>query len=162
MSATNKKKAPSPLDQTDRDLKKPYIDLNITEQSDSEECSITAYIDPTPPAQATRGLQESKTDLPDDICVNGYNVHMLHRQKLSRYRSGGIALLIRDNISSYVNVNTCSNSNLVLLFTVSKELYSSNEDRKYGIVYVPPFGSKFASNDPFFELQNDSFPLFWG
>ena len=53
MSATNKKKAPSPLDQTDRDLKKPYIDLNITEQSDSEECSITAYIDPTPPAQAT-------------------------------------------------------------------------------------------------------------
>ena len=47
MSATNKKKASSPLDQTDRDLKKPHIDLNITEQSDSED------IDPTPPAQAT-------------------------------------------------------------------------------------------------------------
>ena len=98
-------------------------------------------------------LQESKTDLSDDICVNGYNVHMLHRQKLSRYRSGGIALLVRDNISSYVTVDTCSKSNLVLLFTVSKELYSSNEDLKCGIVYVPPFGSKFASDDPFFELQ---------
>ena len=68
-------------------------------------------------------LQESKTDLSDDMCVNGYNVHMLHRQKRSRYRSGGIALLVRDNISSYVTVDTCSKSNLVLLFTVSKELY---------------------------------------
>ena len=67
-------------------------------------------------------LQESKTDLSDDICVNGYNVHMLHRQKLSRYRSGGIALLVRDNISRYVTVYTGSKSNLVLLFTVSKEL----------------------------------------
>ena len=53
MSATNKKKASSPLDQTDRDLKKPHIDLNITEQSDSEESSIIVDIDPTPPAQAT-------------------------------------------------------------------------------------------------------------
>ena len=49
---------------------------------------------------------------------------------------------------------------MVLLFTVSKELYSPNEDLKCGIVYVPPFGSKFASNDPFFELQNEIFRHF--
>jgi len=50
---------------------------------------------------------------------------------------------------------------LVLCFTVSKELYSSNEDLKYGIVYIPTFGSKLVSNDHFFELQN-IFPRYFG
>jgi len=38
------------------------------------------------------GLQETKTDLSDEIYIAGFVTYLFHREKLSRNRSGGIAL----------------------------------------------------------------------
>lgn len=106
------------------------------------------------------GLQETKTDISDTIDVPGFVVHLYNRQNLSRYRSGGIAVLVKDCIAKHVKVDTNSKSNLIKWLTISKTLYGSknaflDEDLKCGIVYIPPMGSKYAHAEPFFEVQNE-------
>ena len=54
------------------------------------------------------GIQESKTDNTDSIRLTGYTCILNNRYKLSRYRSGGIALLVKNSISNYVNIETQS------------------------------------------------------
>lgn len=49
------------------------------------------------------GIKESKTDDCDDINIPGYNIVYNNRQKLSRTKSGGIALLIKSEIRKYIN-----------------------------------------------------------
>lgn len=111
------------------------------------------------------GLQETKTDDSDEICVPGFVVYMFNRQKMSNYRSGGIALLIRENIAPHVKVEINTECNLVKFFTVSKLLYGDknsnfDEDLKCGIVYIPPVGSKYSHADPYYEIQNEIFRYF--
>ena len=109
------------------------------------------------------GLQEIKTDLTDEIYVPGYETFMFCRKKLSNYRSGGIALLIRSSIAPYVLVEKSDECKLIHFFTISKDLYGStsyNEDLKCGIVYIPPLGSKYSYSEPFFEIQNELFRYF--
>ena len=105
------------------------------------------------------GLQETKTDITDNVYVPGYITHIFHRKKndLSRYRSGGLALLIKEELNEFIKVDNQKTSNLILLFTISGKLYdiSGANDLKCGIVYVPPIGSKFSVEDPFFEIQNE-------
>jgi hypothetical protein len=104
-------------------------------------------------------LQETKTDDTDSICVPGYDVHLFNRQKITRYRSGGIAVFVKKEISKYITFDKHSNSNLIKFFKISKEVCNttSNEDIVCGVVYLPPNGSKFSHNDPYFEMQNEIF-----
>ena len=49
-------------------------------------------------------------------------------------------------------------SKLVLLFTVSKRILGPNtksDDFSCGVVYIPPYGSRFASADPYTEIQQE-------
>jgi exonuclease III len=62
------------------------------------------------------GLQEIKTDDTDHICIPGFIVHLFNRKKITNYRSGGIALLIRENLSPFVTVDTNTDCNLVQFF----------------------------------------------
>jgi len=105
------------------------------------------------------GLQETKTDITDNIHVPGYITHIFHRNKnnLSRYKSGGIALLIKENLNEFIRVDNQRTCSLILLFTISGKLYglSGEDDLKCGIVYVPPIGSKFSVEDPLFEIQSE-------
>ena len=50
------------------------------------------------------GLQESKLDDVDYICVPGYKIYHNNRKAVSRYRSGGITLLVKDELSPFVTV----------------------------------------------------------
>ena len=110
-------------------------------------------------------MQETKTDETDDIYIDGYKTFMFCRKKLTNYRSGGIALLVRNSIASYVHVEKSEECKLVHFFTISKEIYGScnsshDEDLKCGIVYIPPHGSKYSYLDPFFEIQNEMIRFF--
>jgi len=104
-------------------------------------------------------LQETKTDDSDNIRIPGYDVHVFSREKLSRYRSGGIALLVKSDISPYVKIDTNSKSALIKFFRVSNLIYKNdnNEDLICGIVYIPPSSSRYAHKDPYFEVQNEIF-----
>ena len=68
------------------------------------------------------GLQETKTDVTDDIYIPGYKVHIRHRKNLSRYRSGGIALLVKNSLSQYVSIDMNTNSKIIQFFTISNKI----------------------------------------
>ena len=86
------------------------------------------------------GLQDTKTDITDTIHLPGYITHIFHRNKsnLSRYKSGGITLLVKENLNAFIRVDNQRICNL--LFAISGKLYgvSGVDDLKCGIVYVPP------------------------
>ena len=100
------------------------------------------------------GIQESKLDDLDIISINNYHVFTNNRKQISRHRSGGIALLVRENILPHVRV-LINNSKLILWFSISKQLLLTDEDLICGVVYVPPIGSKYAQPDPYLEIQNE-------
>ena len=79
---------------------------------------------------------------------------MNNMQQISGHRSGGIALLVRENLLPYIIVLE-NNSKLTLWFSLSKDLLPLNEDLICGVVYVPPIGSKYAQSDPYLEIQSE-------
>lgn len=109
------------------------------------------------------GLQETKTD-DTDTCIDipGYKLFFHNRCCISRYRSGGIALLVKDTLLPYIKIDHAKSSKLILFFTISKTLYkfeNHDEDLVCGIVYIPPQGSKYAAEDPYLELQQEIMKL---
>ena len=107
------------------------------------------------------GLQETKTDETDQISIPGFETYIFSREKLSNYRSGGIAIIVRNTLMPYIKIDSNNKSNLIKFFTISKEIYGSKsqyeEDLKCGIVYIPPSSSRYSHADPFFEIQNEIF-----
>ncbi|MCW4346970.1 MAG: reverse transcriptase domain-containing protein [Candidatus Thiodiazotropha endolucinida] len=101
------------------------------------------------------GLQETKLDDIDTIEIPGYTAFFNNRSCSSRNRSGGIALLIKDAIVPYIKVHA-NISELILSFTIQHAVHrdaNTNEDLICGVVYIPPYGSKYAAEDPFLEIQ---------
>lgn len=101
------------------------------------------------------GIQESKTDDADAVEIPGYTVFLHNRASISRFSSGGIGLIVRDEILPYVKINQTKSSKLVLFFILSKQLCHLEEDIKCGIIYIPPYGSKYATDDPYLEIQSE-------
>ena len=107
------------------------------------------------------GLQETKTDDVDSyIEIPGFEIFFHNRDCISRYRSGGMALIVRKSLVPFIKLDKHSQSKLILFFTISNSVYgtgNSNEDLRCGIVYIPPHGSKYASTDPYLEIQEELF-----
>ena len=62
----------------------------------------------------------------------------------------------------FLKVYENHNSDLVLPFSLSKIVNQDGvyEDLYCGVVYVPPYGSKYSSEDPFLEVQDYVFNCF--
>ena len=101
------------------------------------------------------GIQESKTDDTDQIDIPSYTVFSHNRASISRFRSGGITLIIKDELLPFIKVDQTRNSKLILLFNISRHLFNLEEDVKCGVVYVPPYGSKYMAEDPYLEIQSE-------
>ena len=99
------------------------------------------------------GIQESKTENTDNIRLTGYTCILNNRHKLSRYKSGGIALLVKNSISNYVDIETQPFSKLILWCTISHKITCLKDDIHCGVVYIPPQGSKYAHEEPYVELE---------
>ena len=97
-------------------------------------------------------VQESKLDDVDCVQINGFTVYTNNRKKITRYRSGGIALIIRNSILSHIEILK-NESKLISWMKISKDLLLSNEDVYLGIIYNPPYRSKYAQEDPYLEIQ---------
>lgn len=90
----------------------------------------------------------------DFVSIPGYQILAKNCTSISRFRSGGITLIVKDTISPYINVIK-NESKLIMWFSISKLLTGKNEDLLCGIVYIPPSGSRYANPDPYLELQNE-------
>ena len=100
------------------------------------------------------GVQETRLDDADNITIPGYTIVCQNRQKLSRCRSGGTAVIIRDTILPHVKFGK-SDSKLIQFFTLQKTLTILQENIYFGLIYIPPAGSKYASTDPYLEIQTE-------
>ena len=64
-------------------------------------------------------------------------------------------LLVKENISKYIKTEKVSLSKLVLWFTISSKITCFNENIHCDVVYIPPISSKYAHDEPFFELERE-------
>ena len=53
-----------------------------------------------------------------------------------------------------MKIDQTKTSKLVLFFTLLKQLCHLEEDIKCEIIYIPPYGSKYATDDPYLEIQS--------
>ena len=101
------------------------------------------------------GIQETKTDDLDTTEITGYKVFLNNRSCISKNRSGGIALIVKEWILPFDKVHDTKLTDLAIVFTLSKILCreGSSAALKGAVIYIPPYGSKYASEDPFLEIQ---------
>ena len=83
------------------------------------------------------GVQETRLDDADCITIPSYTVVCQNRQKLSRYRSGGTAVIIRDTILPHVKFGK-SDSKLTQFFTLRNTLTILQENIHFGLIYIYP------------------------
>ena len=100
------------------------------------------------------GVQETKLDDIDCIQLPGYEIICKNRKKMSRYRSGGIAVLVNSTFSPFIKFHENKSSH-VQWFTISKRLTNLESDILCGNIYIPPYGSKYAHEDPYLEIHTE-------
>ena len=98
------------------------------------------------------GIQESKLDDVDRVNIPLYQVFANNRARISRYRSGGIAILVKNELYPFITIQKVE-SKLISWLAISNQILPTDDDLYCGIVYIPPYRSKFAHDDPYLELQ---------
>ena len=58
-------------------------------------------------------IQESKLDDVDIVSIAGYQIFTNNRRAISRYRSGGITLIVKNELSPYIRMKK-TDSKLIL------------------------------------------------
>ena len=91
-------------------------------------------------------MQETKLDELDVIHLDQYQCVFKHRKQKVMRKSGGIAVLIRDNLFKHFNYVE-SECEYVLWFKLSKCLFGTEEDIMFGSVYIPPAGSGYNNDN---------------
>lgn len=95
------------------------------------------------------GFQERKLDSLDTVVFNNYE----HRKQFMRQKSGGLFLAVKSSFTNFIHALHKDNK-LVILFVLSKKLTKTN-DLLFGLVYVPPENSDFATDDPLVGIQQE-------
>lgn len=99
-------------------------------------------------------IQETKLDDADSVELPGYTIICQNRKKISRYRSGGTAFIYKNSLKHHI-VPMKSHSKLIQWIRISKAVTNTDRDIYCGNIYIPPQGSKFASPDPYLEIQTE-------
>lgn len=99
------------------------------------------------------GISETKLSKYDNINLPAFDVYYNSRQNCIR-NSGGLALLIKKNISEWVTIMN-NNSEFIQWCCISKVCTGLDENLYIGNVYLPPEGSKYVSADMWETVQNE-------
>lgn len=99
------------------------------------------------------GLQETKMDDLDTVHIEGYKVFVKNRKSVLRRKSGGIALLVKQELCQFIKLIE-TESKLIQWFVLSKNL-SNKDDILCGVFYIPPENSAYAVKEPYHEIQQE-------
>ncbi len=105
-------------------------------------------------------FQESKLDDLDNEPVKeifkklGYATHIKNRFKLSNRKSGGLVICIKFCLQNHVRFKE-TDSKVVIWVSVMKKCLNIDKHLLLGCVYLPPEGSRYASDDCFTLLEDD-------
>lgn len=98
-------------------------------------------------------IQETHFDVHDSISLNGFKCLPTMVRVDARYRSGGIAILVRDSIYDTVQIVKNSGENFYW-FTCS-----ISSDTLFCATYIPPEGSTYSDISLFDDLESDLLEL---
>ena len=101
-------------------------------------------------------VEETKTDETNELSIPGFKHYVKHRQDLSRIKSGGIALYIKDDLSEHVHIIE-SRCKYVLWCKFDIFVNNVKDTLLLGVIYIPPEGSKYVNNDVFEEIEEEYF-----
>ena len=106
-------------------------------------------------------LSETKLDDLDEIVVPNFECVTKNRKQKTARKSGGIAVLIKNDILKHFSVvdSECE-CEYVLWFTLSKAIFGTGADVLFGAVYIPPENSRYNSEGImeqfYFEVDENS------
>ena len=105
-------------------------------------------------------LSESKLDDVDNDFISnefkqlGYTVFFKNRHSISNYRSGGLCVIIKNDFLQFISILE-TGSKLVQWFKIDKSLTGYGKDVVVGNIYIPPRGTRFESDAPFTEIEDE-------
>ncbi len=112
-------------------------------------------------------IAETKLDRYDKIDLPGYKIYRSDR-KNARRPSGGVAVLVRNEICKYVKFIE-TDLDFLLYFVIEKALIGTDQDVLCCVVYIPPENSDYsninmfeAMEEDFINVHNDEFVCFMG
>ena len=96
-------------------------------------------------------LSETQLDFFDKIVVENYKYHGVFRKNAAK-KSGGVGILVRNNLWSKVDFLERSYKNCIW-FQLDEALL--NARCVFGAVYIPPEGSSYSSINIFEQIESD-------
>ena len=101
------------------------------------------------------GLSETKLDDCDHVEIDNFELFTKNQKKF-KSRSGGVALLVSNNIVQHVKIIQ-SDCESVLWFHISENLLGYTLFG--GVIYIPPEGSKYSDIELFDQIENELIEL---
>ena len=99
-------------------------------------------------------FRRNEADYTDIVSFPGFNCLSQPRRELAFRRSGGIVLFVKDEISENCT-HRPSDSDYIMWVYLDKQLTDTEENVVLGIVYIPPFQSRFYNDDELLKLVNE-------
>ena len=99
-------------------------------------------------------VDETKTDITDNIVLAGFEVFIKHRCELSRFKSGGISIFVKDKLVNKVKIIDSPNKSCMWM-KVKVCTNNQYENLLLEAVYILPENSKYVSNDVFEVLEEE-------
>ncbi|VDI66132.1 Hypothetical predicted protein [Mytilus galloprovincialis] len=103
-------------------------------------------------------LVETKLDDRDEIKLPGYIFKFKNRKKIAKVKSGGILLGYKQKYEHFIEVID-TGSKFVFWFKISSKIMNTDTDTVFGIVYIPPEYTSYASWDAFSQIENEFLDL---
>lgn len=107
---------------------------------------------------------ETKTDdldlceVQDEFETIGYDVHLKNRSHCSRVRSGGLCVVYKKTLKNGVSFKD-TDCKYVQWMVLNSSVTKLKNRMLLGLVYIPPEGSRFASESAFVEIENELLDL---
>lgn len=99
-------------------------------------------------------LTETKLDDCDTIECEEFIFKFKNRHKITNYRSGGIALGYKRYLEKFIRPIE-SECNFVYWFQVDKAVFNLDKNVIFGVVYIPPVNTRYASDDALNEFESE-------
>lgn len=97
---------------------------------------------------------ETKLDETDIISLPGFNFLSQPRKQTYIRKSGGICILVKENISKYIR-HLETDSDYIMWISLDKKLTNTDEHIILGIIYVPPTQSKYFNDEEILNLERE-------
>ncbi|MEW8548531.1 MAG: reverse transcriptase family protein [Candidatus Thiodiazotropha sp.] len=97
---------------------------------------------------------ETKLRDTDIISLPGFEFISQPRKQTVIRRSGGICILVNENISKNISLLE-TDSDYIMWVRVDKKLTNLDEDIILGVIYVPPTQSKYFSEEEILNLESE-------